>query len=282
VPLSLIILYGLVKKFDWAVGLFTKKIIFYSVFTFLLSMMPMLIYDTMHGYPQTLKFLAWIGYRLMVLVGFPSINAIPYISSETMLNFSLENYTQLIYPFNTFIAMSLLAAGAGYLLTCFKRRNKNIIVLAVLNILLMAELFLSKTPSSAYLPVMFPGLILVLAVLFNMIFEKNNVRAVLAPLFFILILFNCFYIISQVYFMKGDFGKRLSVAKYIVKESNGKEYNLKGREIGSQFETFTMNYEYLAWWLGNGPSHKPESLQFVISEVNNKFQVEKIEGKDQL
>ena len=89
---------------------------------------------------------------------------------------------------------------------------------------------------------------------------------------------NVIAIINKQFFVeKGKgFTERLAVAKEIVTESHGRRYNLVGKGGGSEFASYTMNYEYLTWWLGNGPSHKPEQLQFVVSENMKTFTVQKI------
>ena len=46
-----------------------------------------------------------------------------------------------------------------------------------------------------------------------------------------------------------------------------------GSGPGSEFSSFTMNYEYLGWWLGNGPSHTPQELKFIVSEKNGDIKV---------
>ena len=55
--------------------------------------------------------------------------------------------------------------------------------------------------------------------------------------------------------------------------ANGKKYNIEGRGEGSEFESFTMNYEYLLWWKGNPPSRQKQDLNFVIEEKQNRIDV---------
>ena len=71
------------------------------------------------------------------------------------------------------------------------------------------------------------------------------------------------------------FLQRVEAARSIVKDAGKKEYNLIGTGPGSSHESFTMNYEYLTWWLGNGPSKEEQALRFVISEENYGIQVQK-------
>jgi hypothetical protein len=63
------------------------------------------------------------------------------------------------------------------------------------------------------------------------------------------------------------FSQRLTTAKQIIKESKDKKYMLQGTGQWSQYASFTMNYEYLTWWLGHAPARKEEPLRFVIQET---------------
>ena len=67
----------------------------------------------------------------------------------------------------------------------------------------------------------------------------------------------------------------MRAAKYIVKAAAGKEYNIKGVGSGSEFSSFTMNYEYLTWWIGHAPSKKREKLQFIVKEDKKGITVTK-------
>ena len=72
-----------------------------------------------------------------------------------------------------------------------------------------------------------------------------------------------------------SYERKLTIAKEIIKEADGKMYNLLGRGEGSQFKSFTMNYEYLTWWLGRPVSHKPERLKFFVREKKEGIELEK-------
>ena len=68
---------------------------------------------------------------------------------------------------------------------------------------------------------------------------------------------------------------RLNVAKKIIQSTERKEYNLVGAGEESRFSSFTMNYEYLTWWIGHGPKTNPQSLKVIISESSKGITFEK-------
>ena len=65
--------------------------------------------------------------------------------------------------------------------------------------------------------------------------------------------------------------ERIAAAKKIIKIAEGKGYNIIGSGPGSEFASFTMNYEYLGWWLGNPPSHDPQKLKFIVNEEHGNI-----------
>ena len=69
--------------------------------------------------------------------------------------------------------------------------------------------------------------------------------------------------------------KGIKAAKQILNIADNKEYNLIGKGQGSKYESFTMNYEYLAWWLSNAPSRKENATKIYVTESANGISVEK-------
>lgn len=273
--LLMILWYGLWKKGEWVKKLFNKKILIYSSVAFLIPMIPILIYDFNHNFPQTLKFIVWIGYRILKFFGFPSIHGeINSINFNSMLMFSFHFYKHLIFAASGIIAFVILVFSFGALfINLYYQLKKNIcrpgFILLLLWILIsILGYFMNKTSSEAYLPILFPALIYLIAFSFDKIMKKKKffIPAVLLVVFFSFI--NSYFIISEEYVTNNrlNFTKRISVAKEIITKSKGRDYNLVGTGNGSQFESFTMNYEYLTWWLGHSPKKSPQKLKYLIQE----------------
>lgn len=269
--LLVILLYGIMRKKSWIKNIFNKNILIYSVIAFLIPMLPIIIYDFNHNFPQTLKFIIWIGYRVLRVFGFPDIHGEgPPIISDSMLSFSFSFYQRLVFSANNFVAFVILIFSSTMLLVNLLKRKKyelGFILLALWIIISLVGYFVNKTPSEAYLPILFPALIILLAFSFDRIMKlkKLFIPAVIAVI--LLTFVNAYVSVSDNYSEKGlNFYKRLAVIKEIVKEADGEKYNIIGSGEGSQFESFTMNYEYLAWWLRHAPSKSPQKLKFVIQE----------------
>ena len=106
-----------------------------------------------------------------------------------------------------------------------------------------------------------------------------------------IVIFIIIVVLSNISFMvKNDFAfdkssrmftldKRQQAAYEILNIAGDKDYNLKGRGPGSEHESFTMNYEYLAWWLGHAPSKDNRSLKIYVSEYEDGIKIEKLNNK---
>jgi hypothetical protein len=142
--------------------------------------------------------------------------------------------------------------------------------------------FATKTASEAYLPMLFPIIILILADLFGRLTTDSRLQYAGYLLLGMLVSINVSSLLSQNYLMgipRGGYGptfvERMQVARTIVKEAGGNRYTIKGVGEGSQFASYTMNYEYLTWWLGNAPVKDEQKLQFIIDETPEKILLQK-------
>ena len=164
------------SKKDWAKAIFRMKIIIFTLIGWLFVMLPMLLYDISHGFPQTFKVLTWVGYRVLVFFGYSPINPITPVSFSDMINFITESYKQMIFAENGFVAFAIFTSSVFFLLfQCIKRINrKALVLLGVLNLFLILGLFVAKTPSGAYLPMVVPGVLLLIALTIERLIVHNR------------------------------------------------------------------------------------------------------------
>ena len=151
-----------------------------------------------------------------------------------------------------------------------------------------------KTISQAYLPMLFPGIILLTAVSLNgfslsinspgrwqaersdaMTPTRWKTEFITWTMLIFISISNSTHLIT---FLNKDqvYTQRLLASKQIVTEAKGKEYNLKWRVPDKKLENYTQNYEYLTWWLGHAPSKKKVELEFIIYEDENGIRVSSV------
>jgi len=268
-------LYGIVTKQSFAKTIFIKKIIVLSLCAFIVSMFSMLLHDVSHGFPQTLGFVTWLGYKVLVTLGYQQIHPTTPVAWSEMFVFFAEQVRKLIFAYNWLVALGIFVICFVSLVLSFPRRSKfSMTIVLIVNLLLLIGFFASRTPSHAYLPMMFPGLLLLIAILFDGILGNKIrlIRGIGIIGLIVIICANVYYSIEK-NTSESSFRERLTVAIYIVKEAGKKEYTIKGAGENSQFASFTMNYEYLTWWLGHGSSKRQEMLQFIIKEDDRGISV---------
>jgi len=136
-------------------------------------------------------------------------------------------------------------------------------------------ILITKTPSEAYLPMIFPSFIVLTAASLNKLMNVNRIKYIVLFVIILLGFLNSLVFINndKNFYYGAPFNERITVAKKIIKIAEGKGYNIIGTGPGSEFASFTMNYEYLGWWLGNAPSHDPQKLKFIVNEEHGNINI---------
>jgi len=246
--------------------LLSIKNILISLSLMILSFLPIIIYDITHGFPQTFGFVAWMGYSVLKAVGLISfVGESHSLGSIGLLLF--EELRQLIFYPSGSIALAL------FFLSCFIFFRKILIDKNITNILIALWLLLpllgiliTKTASDAYFPVLFPVIVLIVAYAIYDLFRWKKVYLAITVVLVIANIVSFIYLLPENIVAKYSLQRRIEVAKQIVHEANGRPFNVIGKGEGSQFRSFTMNHEYLLWWLGGNVVTESVDLQFVITE----------------
>lgn len=277
-----ILTYKFFKDRKIFLQMFNKKIIFFSLFLLLVPLLPIILYDIRNGFPQTLKFFAWIFYRVFSLFGYSPQHEFSIDKIIIMLSFLFNNFTKLIFASSNSISLIIFISIIGWVVYYIfqkKERDKSHNLVFVLYFVPLLLIVLNQTPSDAYLPILFPTGILILSLFCNRIMQIRKLLIPALVLIFIIVFGNIYSM------FKNDFAfdkssrmfaldKRLQTANEILNIVGNKDYNLKGRGPGSEHESFTMNYEYLTWWLGHAPSKKNKLIKIYVSESANGIKVE--------
>ncbi|MEK9207809.1 MAG: hypothetical protein AAB922_04955, partial [Patescibacteria group bacterium] len=132
----------------------------------------------------------------------------------------------------------------------------------------------AKTGSAAYLPMLYPQVLIIIAVFFNQIMKKGTLTIIGLTLILLIGFSNVYVLLSNNYFHGISYSRRLETSYEIIKTAKGKEYNIIGRGENSKYESFVTPYTYLTWWLGKGVSESPEKLKFYITEYPDKIKLE--------
>ena len=277
-PLLFIFLYGFYKRKHWINNIFNKKILFYSIIGFITIMAPIIVYDFANGFKQTILFLGWVFiYKPFTLLFRHSQDGVNS-GIAVVFKFLLENMQRIV--FEASLAISLFIFSLSVVVTVkdlLKKNNFNLenpkLLLLIFLITSIGGIVINKSPSDAYLPITFPLIILLITLSFDYLISKKRIRAISIIFLFLIVVFNSYSSFKNS--QTNGFTQRVNAVNKIINLTNGKEYNLVGKGPGSQFESFTMNYEYLLWWKGHPPASKNVKLKIVVSETKNGIIIRK-------
>lgn len=267
--------YGFYTKEAWFLKIVNKRYLVVAGVLLLIPLLPVIIYDTSHGYPQTLRFGAWLVYAAFrpLLALFIPVALVSY--NHQFLPVTLSFIQKLFFPPSALIALFVLLGGIS--LVCFKKggdRDSAFIVTLLVFFITAVSYLAMGTPSEAYLPMIVPESTILISL--GIFFVKGKIRGLLIILVFFICIIDVYVLIAKNYFMgRYGFQDRLDAAKTIVREAENRPYSLIGQGPGSKFESFTMNYTYLTWWLGHAPAKVKAPLRFVINETPGGIIIEK-------
>jgi 4-amino-4-deoxy-L-arabinose transferase-like glycosyltransferase len=273
-PFLLILLYGVYKRRKWAKDALSKKIVFYSLIAVALPMFPVIIYDLSHGFKQTIVFLGWTVYKPFSFLLKNSSHSF-LTSFPGVINFLLISIQKIIVSSSLLISTTIFISSILYVFLKlykerFKTENPNYIVFVFLLFSLLG-IIINQTPSEAYLPVTFVMIILLVAIFFDFLLNVKKIRYFIMFFLFAILLSNFLTAFKKTYIP--DIKTREEAADKIISLTNGNSFNLIGKGPGSQFRSFTMNYEYLLWWKGHQVSAKGEKIKVILTEDSKGIHV---------
>ena len=265
-PFVVILIYGLFKKTDWVNKILNVKIVSASLILPVIVMLPVIIYDFSNGFKQTVVFLGWTIYKpFSFLFHHSSGNALA--NYKIVAIFGLQNLQRLIFQESLLVSFLIFFAGLCLIIFQVLKNRKLIDSKSILLFLLLISLLgivINQTPSDAYLPIVFPFVIFTAAILFDQMLKTKLLRDTAILLIVLILALNVYTSFRND--MMPNFLIRINAVNQIIKLSNNKPYNLIGKGAGSQFRSYTMNYEYLLWWKGHPVSNTNVKNKIVVSE----------------
>lgn len=250
---AIFLFYGLLKKKAWA-KVFNYKIIFLSILSFLIPMLPILLYDFQNGFPQTVKFAGWIVFQVLGIFGVNITSQSPHESWVNFIFYFVDEYRRIVFSPSEIISSAVLlitvVLNLLFVYRLYKTKNfkKSYIVFYVCLLVLLLGFFSQRAKSGAYLTMLFPYLVLMIALVAGYLTKFNKAVYYLLVVF-IFPIFNVFYILNQFHQSSGGGLKALiSEAKFIVDDASGESFHLSKKNFQSNIDV--NQYRYLVWWKG--------------------------------
>lgn len=273
-PLILIIGYGIWRKTVW-IRTLREKDLGLAVLAGVIPMIPVILYDMTHGYKQTVVYGGWLVYNALRSLGLPFFSRPPVTQPINIFQFTSTLLQRLLFLPSGIVALLILIGAcmfAGYSLyqqVEAKKINKGFLLVLLWFVCSTIIYFGNKTPSEAYVPVLFPAIFFLVAYSIAALLQRLRLVGLLVLL--VLMGLNVSALLSHNYLVgvKDGYGPTFSdreeTMRTILNTVHGGDYRLIGLGNGSQFQSFLMPYEYLGWYYGNPPS-KNKGQTFIIEE----------------
>ncbi len=274
--LFIVLLNGIINKTSYIRILKSRIVLLFSFLGLFMPMIPMILYDTTHGYPQTVKFAIWTVYKLATAVGFPVFHSVGKVETfGSMAAFASLRLYEFIFFQSANVSWLILCAITVNLVFIIiqlfdRKRLINAYTLLFLFFIIQSIFYIAeRTNSIAYWIGFTPIIPFLFALFIDRLVRFVKLKTITYLVILLFIVINNYELIHVHYFVKNNTSGFVDLTKavtFIINDSRGKPYNIIGRGPNSQYESFTANIDYLAWWMGHGPSSEKERLKYFVSE----------------
>lgn len=268
---------GAVTKQAWITQI-PRQIYLHSILVWSILTMPFIVYDVSHGFPQTLKFFAWLIMQPFSLLtgsssSYSEMAAFMAVSAQRLIFFPSAALSLII------LGLSLMFA-LWYSLRYVKTWKDPLIYTVLWTLCMILVVTAGKTPSHAYIYTLYPLVIMLLAQVLGVlihVLEKSKVFVI--GLVCIVGVINCWTLVQSNYLMgvRGGYGAplsaRIKLAQTIIDDAEGASYSLKVVGPGANFSSTPMYMEYLTWWLGNAPTAGESKKIYEIFEQDGQLRM---------
>jgi hypothetical protein len=244
IPISLLIYELKIKR-----PIFVQKKLSSKIF--LISVSSLCLYKVLKGSPFTPWFYWWKIFEEIFTYGFPP---------------------------GTILSLIIVVLG---LLWLKSQKRLEARVLLIVFWVTVCGLTVKNSSAEHYFNLFLPGVILVFACGLNHLLKAKLGRYLASLAFLFFLISNFYFLISTNYFYQfygPGMKKRIKLAKFIVKDANGREFILGRRGSLWDFTSTNNNYEYLIWWLGG--KYQKESQTPTTKKMTRYLIVEPQGAKD--
>lgn len=258
------------------------------------GIIPFILYDVQHGFIQILGFPLWVINRVRLFFGltWSGNSTTAHVPGAIFTNW--QEMTRIIFPASALVVFVIFIA---ILLLIMKDRHKLLrnnpgfgFVISILWLVIpMIGFTIHAAPGSAYFPLLYPIITIFVGLIFYKLIKKFKIAVFIYILFlFINILHifnNNFYMISKdiiidcrggTFCLSSDLNIRQDIAEFIVQDSKGTDFAVKGGGFLSTFTTGVDNYKYLIWWRGGNMADNAKTVYIIYESKTDIPQSENV------
>lgn len=260
-----------------------RKDVAKTIGAFLLGISPFLLYDLTHHFIQTLGLPLWIVNRVRLFLGLGTPDKVTTGHLPGALATVYQQLTGIVFPESIFVFFMIMLVVVIYFFFNVSairevKRINSLHILILWFCLPVCAYLIHAAPGTAYFPLLFPVVALILGASFLFLYEKKK----LTILILIIICFmNGIFLVRNNYYLttKGHprslppfhygYGTTLyyqeEAVKAMVLDARGRPFRITGSGFFITIPTGLDNYSYLAWYYG-GKIDKKSELVYVIYE----------------
>ena len=249
----------------WNRFMLKKKYLALLITGFLIGLIPFIVWDIKSGvYLQTFGFFIWTLTKI-------------YEGLLKQINFSIipafsDYLSRFIFPFSKSFSLAFFLMSFFYFLVSLIKKSSKVKFFErfIISYFLIFPLAFSLrgTISDAYIPFLFSPLILMIPIFLERIIRKNPKFGWIFTAF--LVGLNTIYLFKMNFFFYKypKFSERLETSEKIIKDADGKNYELTYVGPNDMFEAGDNHWRYLLWWKGNEPKER-SNLEYIIYEFED-------------
>lgn len=266
-----------------------RKQVFQAVSGLLLGVLPFIIYDTTHKFVQTLGLPLWALNRIRVFLG-AAISSATSNSGVHEANSFYRSYQQLVsavFPFSKLVSITtILITGAIITVRLRKDKSLGFVIMILWFIIPMFSYFIHRAPGTAYFPVLFPVISLMVG---YAIYQISIKYKVIVLLFVIGCMVNLYIVINNNYFLitkekdssippeSYSIGPAYSIQEeavdLILKDANGEKMLIKGGGFIGTLETGVDNFIYIAKYKRANISDNPRIVYTIYNGADPEIPI---------
>lgn len=229
---------------------------------------PLILYDSGHGFQMLSNLAKWIPYRMAGFLGFIPKNNIN--SDIALINLkSLFWFFGYQLTFESILITTILAIMLIYFIVFAKK--KFVLILSLLFIVIgYIGIFIHGDPPSHYFLPLMPFVVVLISQAIYFVLGRN-ISVIIVSL---IAIFNMSYFFSDKWFYLPQdqilknvpYSMQTQVVKEIIEDSQEKEFSISRQGPYDYFDkNYSQNYEYLFWLYGR-PVITESSLHYTIIE----------------
>lgn len=231
-----------------------------SLLGFILGILPFILYDLTHQFLQTIGLPIWIINRIRLFFGLTFSGNSTFANTPQALQTIAQQLTGILFPGSPIIVVLIIAI---IFFAIIKNREINLRIILLTLIISLIGFIIHTTPGTAYFPLLFPIMAVLVGFSFYFLIKRHNL---LMSLFVLIIILNALSTIKNDYFLTTKKGSHPlppynysygttwtlqdEVAQFIIADANGRVFKLLAKGSMANFKTGINNFEYLVWKRG--------------------------------